>query len=225
MSGKNLSAVENLASVIAILEQTYGSPRHGNQEDPLDELIYIKLSQQTNEPKFRAVYEEMRNRFPGWQGLQTVPREELEAILRPLGFHRQRASHLIAITEKIVADRGQLSLAWLREIPQEESISYLMSLPGVGIKTALCVGMYSLGYDVLPVDVHVQRISERLGIMPQRLSDKKKHEWLNMLIPIGKRYSYHVNCVSHGREICRKEPKCSQCLIQKHCAYYHAKLA
>ncbi|MCL4295578.1 MAG: endonuclease III [Anaerolineae bacterium] len=218
-----MEAQEHLEAIVAILEQVYGSPRHDNKDDPLDELIYIKLSQQTNAPKFRSMYETLQQRYPGWFGLGQAPLDELEAILHPGGLYRQRAHNLKAMATQIAEDNGRLDLSWLRQRSAPEAIAYLSSLPGVGVKTAYCVAMYSLGHDVLPVDVHVQRISERLGLLPKGLSDEKKHQLLNALVPPGKRYSYHVNCVSHGREICRKVPKCSKCCIQDFCAFFRAR--
>lgn len=216
-------ASDCVEDIVAALAQAYGSPNHGNKEDPLDELVYIKLSQQTNEPKFQSMYEDLRRRFPNWHGLAEAPCEELEDILRPGGLHRRRARDLKAMAEKIVEDQGALDLSWLAELPVSDAIDYLESLPGVGIKMAYCVAMYSLGYHILPVDIHVQRVSERLGLLPQGLSDKKKHEYLNELIPEASRYSYHVNCVSHGRKICRKDPNCEVCCVNHYCALYQAK--
>lgn len=217
------SLAHRVPQVIAALEKAYGSPSHGNKDDPLDELIYIKLSQQTNRPKFESTYDLLQSRFPGWQGLESVSQQELEAILRPSGLHRRRTRDIQAITGRILEDVGRLDLKWLRSLPPSEAIDYLLSLPGVGIKTASCVAMYSLGHDILPVDVHVQRISERLGLLPAGLSDQGRHERLNASIPAGKRYSYHVNCVSHGRTVCRKLPKCLRCCVQGFCEFFSSR--
>jgi HhH-GPD superfamily base excision DNA repair protein len=95
----------HISEINAILEATYGNPRHGNLDDPLDELIYIKLSQQTNEPKFRSMYSALQRRYPEWQGLEQAAQDELEEILRPGGLHRQRASHLRAMANRLALER------------------------------------------------------------------------------------------------------------------------
>jgi endonuclease-3 len=218
-----MKANKHKDAIIKALEETYGSPRLGNKEDPLDELIYIKLSQQTNEPKFQSMYEDLHRRFPNWHGLVEAPQEELEEILRPGGLHRRRARDIKAMVKEIVEDQGALDLSWLADLPASDAIDYLESLPGVGIKMAYCVAMYSLGHHILPVDIHVQRVSERLGLLPHGLSDEEKHEYLNELIPEASRYSYHVNCVSHGRKVCRKDPNCEICCVNRYCAVYQAK--
>lgn len=208
---------QGVQGIVSVLERTYGTPRHGNKDDPLNELIYIKLSQQTNAPKFEPLYEALHCRFPAWEGLAEALPEELEKILRPLGLQRRRARDLRAMAGAIAQQVGELELGWLRDLTPADAIEYLQSLPGVGIKTAYCVAMYSLGHDILPVDVHVQRVSERLGLLPKGLSDEAKHEWMHTMIPAGKRYSYHVNCVSHGRTVCRKKPRCAECCLRQYC--------
>ncbi len=216
-----LDATTHLDDILEIFEHVYKSPRHGNKDYLLDELIYIKLSQQTNAPKFRRMYEALAQKYPGWEGLKNASHDELEEILRPGGLHKQRARDLKRMVEHIVRDRGVLDLSWLRHVSLPDALAYLSTVPGVGIKTAYCIAMYSLAEDVLPVDVHVQRVSERLWLIRNGLGNKKKHEVLNNLIPAGKRYSYHVNCISHGREICRKIPKCGVCPVRQYCTYYH----
>lgn len=219
----SMQAQEHFNDILAALERAYGSPRHGNKDDPLSEIIYIKLSQQTNDPKFRAMYRVLEEHYPGWHGLERATQEELEEILRPGGFQRRRARDLRRMAAQILEDRGSLDLGWLSDLAAEEAIKYLQSLYGVGTKTAYCVAMYSLGLQVLPVDVHVQRISERVGLLPPGLSDKKKHQVLNSLVPPEKRCSFHVNCVSHGRQVCRKAPRCGLCFIHAYCAYFLAR--
>lgn len=214
-------AEEHLEEVIEALEEEHGTPTHGNFQDPMDELIYIKLSQQTNEPKFRPMYSALQRHFPGWKGLESATQEELESMLKPIGFHRQRAEDLRQLARYLLESRGNLDLSWLRDLGAAEAVRYLEGLPGVGLKTALCVAMYSLGHDVLPVDVHVERVSQRLGLIEAGLSPAKKHRLLAAIVPANKRYSYHVNCVAHGRQICRKVPRCERCHIRQYCRYYH----
>lgn len=220
--GDGKHAETHLGDILAALEKTYGSPRHGNKDDPLDEIIYIKLSQQTNDPKFRAMYQALAERCPSWSGLENATQEELGEILRPGGLQYRRARDLRRMAAQICEDRGRLDLSWLDGLPTREAIEYLLSLYGVGIKTAYCVAMYSLGRQILPVDIHVQRISERLGLLPPGLSDKKRHQIMNGLIPPGHRYSFHVNCVGHGRAVCRKVPRCKDCMISQYCAHFQA---
>src|SRR6266540_7107112 len=195
-----LRGSRNIPEIVSLLEQAYRSPRHGNLDDPLDELIYIKLSQQTNSAKFSPVYRELRRRFTPWEKLLAIDGAELADILRPLGFHRQRAKQIQATLRKIQADRGVVGLRSLKDAPIDVSLAYLQNLPGIGVKTAYCVAMYSLGADLLPVDTHVERVSLRLGLIPEHVAlrsrqgaNREIHSLLEDVIPAASRYSFHVN--------------------------------
>ena len=116
--------------IISTLEGAYGSPRHGNHDDPLDELIFIKLSQQTNAAKFGKAYAELQSRFGGWDGLLQADEDAIADALRYIGLHRQRAHQLKAMLQCICLERGCLDLSWLAELPSDSAIAYLADLPG-----------------------------------------------------------------------------------------------
>ena len=98
--------------------------------------------------------------------------------------------------------------------------NWLVSLPGVGVKIAHCVMMYSLGRDVLPVDRHVNRILQRLDVVPYGEPPENVGKMIQDIIPKGTAHSLHVNLVVHGRRKCRVDtPKCDSCDIEALCAY------
>ncbi len=98
-------------------------------------------------------------------------------------------------------------------------MSYLVSLPGVGPKTARCVLMYSLGRYVLPVDTHVWRVSERLGwVAGGKHPDERRSAELEGKIDPSLRYSLHVTMVAHGRKTCGVHPRCERCVLEPLCA-------
>jgi endonuclease III len=207
-----------IKNVIRLLEENYGTPRHGNPKDPLDDLIYLKLSQQTNHQKFQKIYSDLKNKFERWEELLNVSSKQLANVLKYGGLHKQRASQIKKMLSFIHKDKGNLDLKWLKKQNCEDAIEYLISLPGVGIKTAYSVAMYTLNCDILPVDTHVYRISERIGLIEQNSSMETAHKVLNEVIPKGRKYSYHVNCISHGRTVCAtKNPKCFNCIVKKYC--------
>lgn len=214
---------EKVGGVVDALERTYGTPRHGNPHDPLDDLIYIKLSQQTNAVKFGRVFQGLKAR--GWCWVLQASLEDVASELRYIGLQAQRAAQLRAMLARILADRGVLDLSWLRSVPPSDAVDYLTSLPGVGVKTAYCVAMYTLGIPVLPVDTHVGRVSARLGLIGESREYKGRgvHKALEEVIPPDKRYSFHVNAVAHGRAIClTSRPRCRDCVVQQYCDFYKA---
>ena len=100
----------------------------------------------------------------------------------------------------------------------EDAFGYLVSLPGVGAKTAKCVLMYSLGRAVLPVDIHVLRVAKRLGQVPADASWKRTDELLEDEVPDELKFDVHVSFVIHGRDVCKsRNPDCENCVLADLC--------
>ena len=96
--------------------------------------------------------------------------------------------------------------------------AYLTSLPGVGPKTAAVVLSFALGRDAIPVDTHVHRVSQRLGLIPANTSAEKADRMLHDLVPDGLRTPLHVALIRLGREICKAPtPLCRQCPLNDLC--------
>lgn len=148
------------------LEGRYRSPSHDNKADPLDELVYILLSQMTTAPSFGRVFDRLRSAVGDWSDLLSMPEGSLKRLIADAGLGDQRVARLTAIARRLESDLGRITLAPLARMSDADAEAYLVSLPGVGIKTAKCVLMYSLQRAVLPVDTHVARVSRRLGLLP-----------------------------------------------------------
>lgn len=215
---------EEVAVVCSILEQTYGSPRHGNPFDPLDDLVYIVLSNRTSAPVAARVYAELKGRSADWGELLRIPESELREMLAPAGLSAKRAASLRGILMRLLQDFGEARLDALAGWTVPDAERYLTSLPGVSDKVAKCVLMYGLGRPVLPVDVHLHRLATRLGWISHRRADQS-HETLEALVPADLRYGLHVNAIAHGRAVCKSGlPRCGQCVISMWCDYFRAGL-
>ena len=202
------------------LESIYHSPRLGNKEDPLDELFYIILSLQTTYWSFEKVYESFKAKYHDWNKVRKLKSEAIARAIRDAGLSNQKAERLKAILNKLYKDFGSCTLEPLKEMDDDTAEKYLTSLPGVGIKTAKCVLMYSLGRAVFPVDSHVYRLFNRLGLSDPSISFAKAQTYFETLVPKDIRYSFHVNLVAHGRAVCiDRNPKNDQCIIKRHCKY------
>lgn len=206
------------------LDAVYGVPSRddlplGNKRDPLDELIYIMLTVQT-QFGVDEVYEALKRRFPTWDGLLRARPTTVARILAPLGLSQQRATRLRVILRRLRDERGACTLDFLAEMPDAEAEAYLRSLPGVGAKVARCVLMYSLGRDVLPVDAHVLRVAQRVGLLEAGVAWPKAHDAIHERVPAPYRYGLHVNLVRLGRDVCgARAPKCDECpLHRRQCA-------
>lgn len=108
----------------------------------------------------------------------------------------------------------------LRKMAVDELYKFLTHLPGMGPKSALCVMMWSLKYDVFPVDVNVSRIAIRVGALKPGLKHYHYQQLLPVMIPDGRSRDLHVSLVVHGRAICLPRiPKCESCQIRDLCNF------
>lgn len=207
----------NLTRIVAILHGKYGSPDHNNKRDPLDELIFIILSQMTTYHSYERVYDRLRGAVASWAQLTKMPVRSIQSLIKDAGLSGQKAPRIKAIVMRLQRDFGKVTLDALRDMPDDQAEAYLKSLPGVGTKTARCVLMYSLNRRVLPVDTHVDRVARRLGLR-DRNDTGNRHDTLANAVAPRFRYAFHVNAIPLGRDTCRAlRPRCSECVIQRYC--------
>lgn len=200
------------------LHGAYGSPRHGNHDDPVDELVFIMLSQMTTQPSYERVFARLRGVQGGWEEVVALGIGGIRALIGDGGLAGQKAPRLLTTLERIRDDFGSVCLDQLRTWSDSDAESYLTALPGVGIKTARCVLMYSFHRQVLPADTHVTRLAQALGLVPRGAGPVAVHAALEAVVPPAERYSFHVNGLSHGRAVCRaRGPRCSSCVLADIC--------
>lgn len=200
-----------------LLKARYRSPRLNNKDDPLDELFFILLSQMTTGPSYERVYDRLKAAVPTWSKLLEMDLTVLTALIGDAGLANQKAPRMVAIANQLAQDFGEVTLEPLRRMMDRDAETFLTMLPGVGLKTAKCVLMYSLGRELLPVDTHVARVSRRLMLVGDAPS---RHFVANLeaAVPPDCRYDYHVNVLQHGRELCRPlRPKCPECPLLALC--------
>lgn len=203
--------------ICQILSDCYGDPHHGNKNNPLDELVYIILSNRTLPSAHQAAYRALKRYYRSWNSLRPEELDNVQAILRPSGFSRLRSTQIVHILERIRARFDRCTLAPLNGMSDELAEEFLLTLPGVSKKVAKCVLMYSLNRQVLPVDVHVHRIATRLGIPTKKRPDTSQ-DIVESAVPTDLRYGFHVNAIAHGRRICLpRNAKCHACPIEMYC--------
>lgn len=205
-----------------ILKQKYHDFDHYNQQNPLDELIFIICSSKTDEDKYLSTFRALKREFPRFALLEHASQDKIAEVLAPGGLSNQKAEGIKRIVTAIQRRFGKVTLAPLKNMSDEECELFLTSLPRVGKKTARCVMMYSLKRKVFPVDTHCWRIAQRLGWIDATYSDgrcsQKDMDRLQERIDPSLRFSLHVNFVSLGREICTpRNPRCEACPIERYC--------
>ena len=209
-----------IEKVIALLKEQHGAPKRMPRRDPLSELIAALLSQNTSDVNSGRAFGNLVSTFGTWEEVAEADVEGISGAISAGGLNRVKAPRIKAILGRIKSEKGSLDLAFLKDMPLSEARSWLESLPGVGPKTAACVLLFSLGRPALPVDTHVYRVSQRLGLIGSKVSPDNAHRILGKLVRSADVYEFHINMVSHGRKVCRSQsPLCGGCLLNKGCAY------
>jgi endonuclease-3 len=211
--------------IIQNLESAYGVPRNERASDPLDMLVRVILSQATSDVNSRRTFAELKRRFPTWDAVLRARASSVAAAIKSGGLANQKAAVIKSVLKQIKDERGSLDLSFVHAMSNEEAAKYLSRFRGIGPKTIACTLLFACRKEVFPLDTHIFRILRRVGLVPQKCSDARAHELMNRLVPAGKFYSFHVNLVRHGREICRpREPLCERCPIVEYCDYGQSRI-
>ncbi len=189
--------------------------------DPLDELINTILSQNTNDLNRDRAYRALRAKFPTWEEVRDAPTAQVIAAIKPAGLANQKGPRIQQVLQRITAERGELDIRFLADLPVNDAKAWLTSLDGVGPKTASIVLLFALGKPAFPVDTHIHRVTGRLGLIPPKTSADKAHEILESIVPPEWYHPFHLNVIQHGRRVCKAQrPLCPQCTLRKYCDDY-----
>lgn len=205
-------------TVLNRLRKRYGNLVPPRRSDPLEELILTVLSQHTSDVNAERAFESLRAALPTWDAVVRAPTRSVADAIRSGGLADTKAPRIQAILREVEARRGGFDLSSLAELPDDEARAELVSLPGVGPKTAAVVLSFSLGRDAMPVDTHVHRVTRRLGLVPAKTSAERADRLLHELVPEGLRTPLHVALIRLGREICKAPtPRCRICPLKDIC--------
>jgi endonuclease III len=207
-----------IQKVTDLLVAEYGTPSLGNFRDPVKEIFYIVLSARTTESLYKEAHKRLSREFLNLEAIANAPVAKLRKCVATAGLGKKRAVQIKAIASKLLSDFGTRPAGKLRRLSAEEAYAYLRSLPGVGPKSALCVMMYSLGFDVFPVDAHAHRVLCRIGLIKPGAKHYHAQGVLPGFVPPGSSKELHVALIVHGRQICEpKVPLCNECAIRMFC--------
>jgi endonuclease-3 len=205
------------------LEAVYGPLRPSPGDEPLGELIGTILSQSTTDINSGRAYQRLRAMYPRWEEVLDASEDEIYEAIKPAGLGRMKAPRIKQTLREVLRRRGELRLDFLAEMPLDEAKRWLVSLDGVGPKTAACVLLFSLGRPALPVDTHVHRVSRRLGLIGPRVSAERAHDQLEAALEPEQVYTFHVGMIRHGRRVCHAQrPACANCPLRDLCDFYAA---
>jgi endonuclease-3 len=207
---------------IEILEDLYGVPQAGDV-DPLDLLVQTMLSQNTTDTNSFQAFRNLKTSYSNYEDLLAASDEDIAELIRVGGLSEMKARRIKEALIKIkrYTGAGAIDLSFLASMSREEAEDYLLSLPGVGPKTAAVVMLFAFGIPVMPVDTHVYRVSRRLGLVPEGSSIKETQRILEEIVPPDKYLSLHLNLIRHGRRICKaRRPRHEECALRALCDYY-----
>jgi endonuclease-3 len=206
------------AEIARRLTAVYGEPVWRPHGDPMTELVLTILSQNTSDTNSGRAFMRLVQRYPDWRAVMDAPASEIEREIAVGGLAKQKAPRIKASLEAIWKARGSFDLEFLRELPLEEAKSWLREMKGVGPKTAACVLMFSFGRPALPVDTHVHRVSQRLGLVPERATAELAHDILEAMLEPELVFPFHISLIKQGRRLCRAQrPLCDQCPLLDGC--------
>lgn len=218
----------SVPELVEILEEKYGRFEYGPRFDPVSELISCVLSQHTTDAISFPTFDRLIEILPTWEQVAEASLEELTGIIQPVGLARQKARTIHACLAFMKATFGDYTLEPLREMSDSDARALLVSIPGVGEKTAAITLCFALGRDVVPVDTHVYRVCQRLGLIPATMDAGRAHAHLDAVTPRGYAYRLHMATITHGRAVCRARfPSCATCALSSRCPSqkHHGKLA
>ncbi len=206
--------------IIALLQREFKGHRlKPPKSDPLDMIIATILSQNTTDKTSYRAFRNLKSDFRNWKDVMNSPPARLRKAIRVCGLTNQKTKSIQNLLKQIYSKQKKLSLDFIREMKDDEIFDELIQYDGVGVKTVSCVLAFSLGRDVFPVDTHVHRITNRLGLVKTKTPGKTFEE-LNNVIPKGKKYLFHNLLIYFGRKICRaKNPLCNDCLLYDLCEF------
>lgn len=203
--------------VLQRLEAHFGRPAWRVEHPPLDELVLTILSQHTSDVNCERAFASLRATFPTWEEVTGATDKAIADAIRAGGLASVKAPRIKTVVGRVLADD---LLNGIEERPLDDAKALLRSLPGVGPKTAACVLLFACRRPASPVDTHVYRVSQRVGLIEGPTNPEDAHEVLEGLLDPEDIYSFHINMIQHGRAICRaRTPLCASCPIADLCRH------
>jgi len=185
-----------------------------SRRDPFKVLIATILSHRTRDEATKVAADNLFRVYSSAEKLAEADPKQIEQLIKPVGFYRVKARRIIEVS-KIICERfGGV-------VPDD--LEALMSLPSVGRKTANCVLVYGFGKPALPVDTHVHRISNRLGLVSTKTPEETEEALKRV---IDEEYWVKINdlLVKFGQQICKPvKPRCGVCTLKPFCRFYEQK--
>jgi endonuclease III len=235
--------------VLDELAGLYGRPTWQRRLDPTSELILTILTQNSADINAEVAFEALRARYPGggsvqphnpgagwggeglpdgvapdWAAVEQAPLPELVDTIRPGGLANQKAPRIQSTLRRIREERGEYSLEFLGGMSAIEARDWLTSIDGIGKKTASVLLLFSFGLPLMPVDRHVERVAQRVGLIGPKVGADDAHDLFLAMLQPDQMYEAHVNLIQHGRKVCHAQrPAHELCPLRSRCRFVDPK--
>ncbi len=207
-----------------LLAEQYGFPTWRQHLPPVDELVDTILSQNTSDVNRDKAFDLLRARFPTWEAVRDAPLNAVIDAIRPAGLADTKGPRIQQVLRLLTERCGSITLDFLKDMEIEAAKNWLTGINGVGPKTAAIVLLFAFNKPAFPVDTHVHRVTQRLGLIGPRTSREQAHVDLEAIIPPDDFYQAHLNLIRHGREVCNaRRPLCERCPLTTLCDYYRTR--
>src|SRR5712692_4205663 len=218
---KTSALITKYQAISQIMAQHYGFPTWRQHLPPVDELIDTILSQNTSDLNRDKAFNALKARFPTWEAVRDAPVEEVIDLIRPAGLSQTKGPCIQQTLRQITEEHGAITLDFLQDMDTDEAKSWLTHFNGVGPKTAAIVLLFAFNKPAFPVDTHVHRVTQRLGLIGPKVGREQAHLNLEAIIPSAEYYQAHLNFIQHGRTICQaRRPLCERCPLTAQCDYF-----
>lgn len=192
--------------------------------NPVDTLIATILSQNTNDKNSYRAYQNLKSKYKSWKEVSEVSRDQIENVIKVAGLGKQKSSAIKKFLSSLKKKNDKFDMRYLQKMKDDEILNELTSINGIGVKTASCVLLFSLDRNVCPVDTHLHRTLNRIGLVDTK-TPVKTFELINGKLPDGIAHQFHTNLIKLGRNFCKPaKPLCSVCPVRKQCKYEHKNL-
>ena len=204
---------DKISQILDLLEEAYPEAECAlHHQDVFQLIVAVALSAQTTDKSVNQVTPALFAQYPTPQALAEADPEDVAAYIKRIGMYKTKSKNIVAMAQKLCSDFGG-------EVPDDYDA--LISLPGVGRKTANVVLSVGFGQPRIAVDTHVFRVTHRIGLVPQTCTTPLATEkYLMKYIPKEIVPTAHHWLILHGRYVCvARTPKCSECGLNGLCRY------
>lgn len=208
----------SIALILPPLVRTYGDRTWEMRSEPVDELVLTILSQNTSDTNSRRAFLSLKDKYPSWGLAAAADAGSIAGAIRSGGLADVKARYIRGALQALQQRAPGMELRFLAGMPVRQAREWLAALPGVGMKTASCVLLFSLGLPAFPVDTHVFRVGKRLRLIGGKMGPDAAHIEMERITPGKDIYRCHVLLIEHGRKTCRAQrPLCNSCCLSPLC--------